>query len=143
MKALSRIAYIVLGVTFAWAGVVKLSDPEAFLSSILTYQIFGSSVAVVAALVVPYLELCVGFSLATGALRGGGRWLAGGLTLVFLLLLFQGAIRGLNVDCGCFGSNAKSETTGYAWPIARDLLMLAGLAIGIVGERVANKREEQ
>ena len=138
---LSRVAYISLGVAFGWAGVVKLFDPEAFLSSILTYKVFGHSLAVVTALVVPYLELCVGFSLAIGALRAGGRWLAGGLVTAFLALLVQAAIRGLDVDCGCFGSDANSASTGYAWPITRDLLMLAGLGIAIWSERVAKKEK--
>jgi len=91
MKLLSRIVYLALGATFIWAGVAKLIDPSAFLSSILTYEVFGYTFAVAASLFMPYLELCVGFSLATGFLRGGARWLAGGMTVVFLLLLIQAA----------------------------------------------------
>ena len=140
MKWIGRLAYIALGATFVWAGVAKLIDPSRFLSSILTYEVFGYTLAVAASLFVPYLELCVGFSLASGFLRGGARWLAGALTLVFLLLLIQAAVRGLDVDCGCFGSEAKASETGFAWPIGRDILMLLALAVAVACERAVRRK---
>ena len=142
MKMLARIVYIALGVTFGWAGVAKLIDPSAFLSSILTYEVFGYVLAVAASLFVPYLALCVGFSFVTGFLRGGARWLAGGMTVVFLMLLVQAALRGLDVDCGCFGSEAKASETGFLWPISRDVLMLGGLWVAVICERKADRKRE-
>ncbi len=142
MKMLARIVYIALGVTFGWAGVAKLIDPSAFLSAILTYEVFGYVLAVAASLFVPYLELCVGFSFVTGFLRGGARWLAGGMTVVFLMLLAQAALRGLDVDCGCFGSEAKASETGFLWPISRDVLMLGGLWVAVICERKADRKRE-
>ena len=140
MKLFAKIVYLALGVTFAWAGVAKLIDPSAFLSSILTYEVFGYTFAVAASLFVPYLELCVGFSLATGFLRGGARWLAGGMIVVFLVLLIQAAMRGLDVDCGCFGSEAKSAESGFLWPISRDVLMLAALFVAVICERRGRRK---
>jgi|TARA_B110000037_G_scaffold222812_1_gene299735 putative oxidoreductase len=142
MKLLPRIVYLALGATFIWAGVAKLIDPSAFLSSILTYEVFGYTFAVAASLFMPYLELCVGFSLATGFLRGGARWLAGGMTVVFLLLLIQAAVRGLDVDCGCFGSEAKASETGFLWPISRDVVMLAALFVAVICERCGRRKSE-
>jgi putative oxidoreductase len=135
MRIIAWTLYVVLGGVFVWAGIAKLLDPSAFLSSILTYEIFPRFMAVAAALFVPYLELCVGFSLATGALRRGGRWLAIGMTLVFTTLLIQAAARGLDADCGCFGSQSYASEAGYTWPIARDILMLAGLAVAVAIEK--------
>ena len=140
MKLFAKIVYLALGVTFAWAGVAKLIDPSAFLSSILTYEVFGYTFAVAASLFVPYLELCVGFSLATGFVRGGARWLAGGMIVVFLVLLIQAAMRGLDVDCGCFGSEEKSAESGFLWPISRDVLMLAALFVAVICERRGRRK---
>lgn len=139
MKALSWTIHIAVGLAFAVAGVMKLLDPEAFVTSILSYEVFGYGFAVVGALTLPYLELCVGISLATGALRRGGRLLAVVLAVFFLIMLSQAAIRGLNADCGCFGSSEKAETSGYAWPIVRDLLFLLGLYLAGVCERKAKE----
>ncbi len=142
MKMIGKLIYIALGGTFAWAGIAKLIDPSAFLTSILTYEVFEYRLAVAASLFVPYLELCLGFSLATGFLRGGGRWLACGMTIGFLILLIQAAARGLDVDCGCFGSEAKASESGFLWPIGRDLLMLLGLAVAMFFEESARRKGE-
>ncbi len=139
MNRLSWILYLVLGIVFAWAGVAKLLDPSAFLTAILTYEVFPRGIAVAAALFVPYLELCVGASLATGAMRSGGRWLAVLMTLVFLALLIQAAARGLDADCGCFGTAAHASESGYTWPILRDLFMLAGLGLAIAFEKKSGR----
>ena len=79
--------------------------------------------------------------LVFGVLKRGARFWAFGLLVVFIVLLAQAAIRGLDADCGCFGSGSGGSESGYAWPIARDGLMLAGLAIGLVFERLAKEKE--
>ena len=57
MKWIGRIAEGLVGAVFFWAGFLKLLDPQAFASSILTYEVFSYHVAVICALVVPYLEI--------------------------------------------------------------------------------------
>ncbi len=131
MKRAGKWAEILVGLAFIWAGFLKLLDPSAFLSAILTYEVLSHELSAIAALWVPYLELCAGACLVFRVLKGGARIVAIGLLMVFLVLLVQAALRGLNVDCGCFGSSSTSAESGFAWPIARDLLMLAGLFWGI------------
>lgn len=140
MKRIGRIAEIGVGIAFLWAGVVKLLDPPAFLSAILTYEVFSYKLSAVASLVVPYLEVCIGICLVFRVLKGGARLLATGLLLVFIALLTQAAVRGLDVDCGCFGSSATSSESGFFWPIARDVLMLGGIGFAMISERIS-KRE--
>jgi len=134
---ISRLSEAAVGALFVWAAVLKLLDPQAFVSSILTYEVLGYGASVLAAMVVPYLELTVGTCLVFGVIKRGARLWAFVLLVVFIALLSQAAVRGLDADCGCFGSGQTASDTGYAWPIARDGLMLAGLAIGIVFERLA------
>lgn len=140
LKWIGRISEGLVGVVFAWAGFLKLLDPQAFVSSILTYEVFSYQMAAVCGLVVPYLEIVTGACLAVGVLKSGSRFMAFGMLLVFVLLLAQAAIRGLDADCGCFGHRSGAES-GYAWPIARDALMLAGLAIGVAFERLSRETE--
>ena len=47
MKWIGRTAEGLVGVVFFWAGFLKLLDPQAFVSSILTYEVFSYQVAVV------------------------------------------------------------------------------------------------
>ncbi len=143
MNRLGQLAEVVIGVAFLWAGIVKLMDPTAFLSAILTYEVFSYKISVVASLGIPYLELCIGACLVFSVMKGGARLLAVGLLVVFVILLSQAAMRGLDVDCGCFGSSVKSSETGFFWPIARDVLMLAGIGFGMITEGKANRGSEE
>ena len=143
MRRLGQFVEIIVGVAFLWAGIVKLTDPSAFLSAILTYEVFSYKVSVIASLGVPYLELCVGACLVFRVMKGGARLLAVGLLVVFVILLSQAAMRGLDVDCGCFGSSAKSSEAGFFWPIARDILMLVGIGLGMIAEENANGSREK
>ena len=51
----------------------------------------------------PYLEIMVGAYLMAGLFTKISAWATAGLMAVFTLALLQGAIRGLEIDCGCFG----------------------------------------
>lgn len=139
MRRFGQIAEILVGIAFLWAGTVKLLDPSAFLSAILTYEVFSYKLSAVASLGVPYFEMCLGACLVFRVLKGGARLLSIGLLLVFIGLLTQAALRGLDVDCGCFGSSVNSSDSGFFWPITRDVLMIVGVAMGVVSERVAKK----
>lgn len=143
MRRLGQFVEIIVGLAFLWAGIVKLMDPSAFLSAILTYEVFSYEVSVIASLGVPYLELCVGACLVFRAMIGGARLLAVVLLFAFIILLSQAAMRGLDVDCGCFGSRTKSSEAGFFWPIARDVLMLVGIGLGIVARGNTNGSREK
>lgn len=111
-----------IGGLFLVAGGAKLWDPAQFLIAVESFRLGPPPLAVVAALVIPSLELVCGAALLRGRAVGGAlAWLA------LLLLLFLGALasawaRGLDVTCGCFGATAHIQ---YPWFIARDLGLLA------------------
>jgi len=141
VRRVGIVAEILVGLAFLWAGYLKLLDPNAFLSAILTYDVFSYELSAVASLWVPYLELCVGACLVFRVLKRGARFWAVGLLLVFIVLLAQAAVRGLDVDCGCFGSSVSSAESGFVWPITRDLLMLMGIAFGMLSDGLARKKK--
>tara|TARA_B100000900_G_scaffold279029_1_gene238640 strand:+ start:1351 stop:1782 length:432 start_codon:yes stop_codon:yes gene_type:complete len=143
MRRLGQFIEIIVGAVFLWSGIAKLLDPSAFLSAILTYEVFSYKVSVIASLGVPYLELCVGACLVFRVIIVGARLLAVVLLVLFIILLSQAAMRGLDVDCGCFGSSTKSSESGFFWPIARDVIMLIGIGLGIVAGVNANGSREK
>ncbi|MEM9160205.1 MAG: MauE/DoxX family redox-associated membrane protein [Verrucomicrobiota bacterium] len=126
----SRLAFAAVGLTFLASGGVKVYDPQQFVSAILTYEVFSYNMAVLIALLVPFVEVVAGGLVTAGVWKRGATWVIGGMLVVFVVLIGQAWARGLSIDCGCFGSSEASDTGDYVWAIGRDLLLGAGLWIG-------------
>jgi putative oxidoreductase len=120
-------ARLVLGGLFASAGALKIYDPGAFAIELERYQLFPWKIGVVIANYLPWLELLSGLCLFLKWFERGALLLATMLLGVFTLALASALVRGLNIDCGCFGHVLMS--TGTVVPILRNvvLLLLAGM----------------
>ncbi|MBK1878193.1 MauE/DoxX family redox-associated membrane protein [Pelagicoccus mobilis] len=129
LRVVSWGLYLVVGVFFGLAAQVKLVDPEAFLSSMLTYELFPYKVAAGLALFAPVLEALLAICLVTGVLRKGASFLTAAMLLVFIVLVLQGLLRGLEMDCGCFGSNTLSSVSDYLLKIGQNLLLLGAVLL--------------
>jgi uncharacterized membrane protein YphA (DoxX/SURF4 family) len=114
---------ILIAALFLFAAITKLFDPGSFAQQIANYQLTPWPGTAALAVFLPALELCVGICLLFG------RWESGALVwLAILLVIFSGAllsaiVRGLSIDCGCFGRSV--ENTGTLWPLIRNLVLLA------------------
>jgi len=126
-RPILRVARLLLRVAiaalFLFAAITKLVDPSSFAQQIANYQLTPWLATAVLSVFFPALELCVAISLLLG------RWESGALVWVAILLtIFSGAllsaiVRGLSIDCGCFGRSI--ENTGTLWPLIRNLVLLA------------------
>jgi putative oxidoreductase len=113
---------IVLAGLFILAGVLKLLDPAAFAVEINRYQMIPWWSCALLALFLPWLEICMGIALLTRWFsRGALAWVTT-LLIVFSLALLSAMLRGLSIDCGCFGR--VWQTTGTFWPLLRNLVLL-------------------
>jgi putative oxidoreductase len=116
---------IVLGGVFLVAGATKIADPGGLAASIRSYELplpewFVSA----SAYSLPYLEVLLGLYLLIGLFTKVSAWATNGLIVLFTLALAQGALRGLEIDCGCFGSSAGGESNLWL-DAARDVGLLA------------------
>jgi len=116
---------VVMGVVFIYAGTVKMASPQDFADSIATFQILPAWAINGAALWLPVLEIGLGGMLILGFWKRTA--ILGILLLlaVFTLALGQALLRGLPVDCGCFGSNTPSVWKEWM-ALTRDTLLFAG-----------------
>jgi uncharacterized membrane protein YphA (DoxX/SURF4 family) len=112
----------VLGGLFIYAGVVKVVDPLGFAQDIRNYRLVGQSLAFVAAIVLPWLEILAGAFLIAGVWKRGAALVITGLLVFFIVLTLVTMARGLDVDCGCFGSLSRKSGWGVVF---EDLGMLA------------------
>lgn len=118
------IVRLVLSATFLLAAMPKIQDPVAFGAAVEGFRLLGGVLATWVALILPWLELVVGFGLLIPQIRRGS-----GVILALLLALFIGLhasawMRGLDISCGCFGASETDEATNYLWLILRNFFLL-------------------
>jgi uncharacterized membrane protein YphA (DoxX/SURF4 family) len=95
---------LVVGGMFIWAGVSKIIDPLGFAQNIANYRVFSQGISFFLALVLPWAEVFCGAFLILGIFRSASALLLSGFLVVFLVLIAVTMIRGIDIDCGCFGS---------------------------------------
>ncbi|HDQ46292.1 MAG TPA: methylamine utilization MauE [bacterium] len=119
------IARRVLGLGFGFlllfAAMDKLLYPAVFAESVENYQVIGAGLSLFVAVWLPAFEALLGLLLVAGVWRREAAFLNAALMTGFFILIVQAFIRGLDVECGCFG--AGSSSIGF-WK----LLENAGLA---------------
>jgi uncharacterized membrane protein YphA (DoxX/SURF4 family) len=120
-KPLLVVFRVLLGGLFVYAGVVKVADPLGFAQDIRNYRLVGQALSFVAAVVLPWLEIVAGAFLIAGVWKRGAALVITGLLVFFIVLTIVTMARGLDVDCGCFGS--LSRKSGWS-VIFEDLGML-------------------
>lgn len=117
-----RLLALLFGGMFVYAGVLKLKSPLLFQQSIRSFEMIGDPWTALLALSLPWLEIFAGLAVIIGIFRQGGLLLLNLSLLMFFVALGSAWYRGLNIDCGCFGSSDK--TPDYTWLFIRDALLL-------------------
>ncbi|PCC73348.1 Methylamine utilisation protein MauE [Nannocystis exedens] len=117
---------VVAGVLLA-AAAPKLADPAAFAAKLPNYRLFPDVLVNVVATTAPMLELLAALALLSGRLYRGGVWLSVGLMATFTALIGSALARGIDLDCGCFGSAVQAEPVG-ALDLVRNIVLL-GLTV--------------
>jgi uncharacterized membrane protein YphA (DoxX/SURF4 family) len=120
-------ARVVLGVLFIVASANKVSDPTAFAVSIEGYKLLPHNAALVAATVLPWMELISGVLLVLGVFHRGAGLLLFGLLVVFTIAVVSALVRGLDISCGCFTQDPNAARIG--WQKILENLGLIGLSL--------------
>jgi uncharacterized membrane protein YphA (DoxX/SURF4 family) len=124
---------LIMGGLFIYAGLGKILTPLDFASSIYNYKLFPDFVVGLAAATVPWIEFLAGLCLVLGFKVRGGALAISTLLVVFICLLVISALRGLDVECGCF--SGVERRVGWL-AIAEDLAMLTGGLFVLFGDRL-------
>ncbi len=98
---------LAVGGVFIWAGLLKIFDPLDFAQNIANYRIFSQTVSLFLALIIPWIEVICGLLLVLGIFRETASFMISGSLVVFLVLIIVTLIRGLDIECGCFGSLSR------------------------------------
>lgn len=103
-KYLILFSRFILGFIFVYAAVEKIADPDGFAVSISNYRILPIAMVNIFAIALPWLELITGILLIYGICTKENSFIIGNLMLVFTIMIMIAVLRGLDIDCGCFGT---------------------------------------
>jgi putative oxidoreductase len=118
---------VVLAGIFVVAGAAKAYDPAGFAIEIQRYQLVPWLVGAIVATYLPWLEMIAGAMLFVGRLERGALLILTLLLVIFTCALASAMIRGLGIDCGCFGKTFQA--TGTLVPFLRNIFLLACAAV--------------
>lgn len=116
---------IILGFVFIYAGLEKALMPEAFAKSISNYQLIPDFIINFSAIVLPWIELVCGILLIFGVSVKENSLILSILLSLFIIMITISVMRGLNIDCGCFGTVGGSKV-GLAKIIENIILLAIG-----------------
>ncbi len=119
------LARLILGLTYLTAGVDKAQSLAVTQQATRAFRILPYDLANAWGVFMPFLEIILGVLLVVGLLT---RWtaIAGGVLMaVFIAGIISVWVRGISIDCGCFGGGGSTGATQYPLDIARDVGLLA------------------
>ncbi len=119
---------LILGGVLLVAGALKVRDPYGSATSVRAYQILPVDLANLLGFVLPFAEVVIGIFLILGIWVRLSAIAGGALMLVFTIAIAQAWIRGISLDCGCFGKGGLLESDelpvwNYTAEIGRDLVL--------------------
>jgi len=123
-----RGAQLVVGVLFLAAALAKIGDPASLAREVHNFRIVPFWSEHLVAITLPWVELVAGLALVLGVRARAGAWLAGALLVGFTAGVALAMARGLNFECGCFGTAAG---TRIGWSkLGENLGMIVLAALG-------------
>ncbi|GAA1191512.1 DoxX family protein [Pseudonocardia alaniniphila] len=127
LDVIGTLARLGLAVVWIVSGVTKLLDPGQTYLAVKAYDVLPTGMIGPVADALPLVELCLGMLLLAGI---GVRFAAASsavLLLVFAAAVGQAWMRGLTIECGCFGGGGEvaADDTRYGQDLLRDVAFLA------------------
>jgi uncharacterized membrane protein YphA (DoxX/SURF4 family) len=122
----STLIRLVLAAVFGVAGALKLPDPAGSVRAVRAYQLLPEGAVQVVGYGLPVLEVALAFLLLVGLATRVAAGVSAALLVAFLVGVASAALRGLTIDCGCFGGGGTvaAEDTRYTAELVRDTALL-------------------
>ena len=93
-----------LGGLFLWACSLKILDPKEFATSVANYRLVPYPLINLVAITVPWVEVVAGLFLVLQRWVRASALVMTGMTAAFFVFIVSALARGLNIECGCFGT---------------------------------------
>ncbi len=118
-------ASLAVAAVFIYAGIDKIRDPLQFADSIAAFAILPAVLVNLLAFGLPPFEIACGLLLLGPRTRRVGSLAVAVLSVIFFTALASALLRGLTLDCGCFGVGAPSRPRMWL-ELAVDVVLFSG-----------------
>ena len=112
----------ILGLTFIYASYHKIISPADFAKIVYGYDLFPEIFINLIAIVIPFLELIVGFALIIGLYPRSAAIIINVLLLAFITVLAINLFRGHEFNCGCFSASQSGDVSSPKVTLVRDVI---------------------
>lgn len=106
MRLASNLLSVVVAATLLFSGIVHASEPYYFVHTVGSYHLLPSAGAGVVGILFPYIQIvlgiCIGLQIAESVALGSAAF----LFAIYASAQLSVLMRGLDIDCGCFGTVA-------------------------------------
>jgi hypothetical protein len=118
---------VALAGLYLFAAIPKIIDPWSFARAIHNFRLLPAAAIPALAVWLPVFEAAAAVAVVTGILYRGGLIAISGLSAAFALGILSAIFRGLDIDCGCFGTAAGSRAD-----LSHLALNVVTLACGVI-----------
>lgn len=125
LNILLNLIRIALGAIFIYAAIPKILRPDEFADAINNYRTLPFFLVNIFAVCLPFIELLYGLFLIIGFRIKAVSFGTLVLMTIFIIAILSAWIRGIDINCGCFGTG--TESISYK-EIIRDILFF-GIAL--------------
>ncbi len=118
---------LILGGVLLAAGGLKVGHLQKSAMAVRAYEVLPILVANVIGYSLPWIEVGLAIFLILGVFVKQSAMASGALMFIFIIGIAQAGLRGLSIDCGCFGGGGQvaAGQTKYLAEIFRDVGLLA------------------
>ena len=95
---------LLVGGMFVFAGALKIADPAGFAVAVGNYRLVPHELTNLVAVLVPWVEVVAGVLVLAGIWLRAAALVITSLTVMFAVVIVSALARGLNIECGCFGT---------------------------------------
>ncbi len=128
-KRLMLLFRLVLGITFIYASLDKIANPDQFARIIYNYHILPHFLINIYAVTLPWVEFLAGLFLILGVFIESASLLISFLLLVFVVAISINLYRGVNLNCGCFSTDPAGTKEGAKLLIKDFVFLFLGIMI--------------
>jgi putative oxidoreductase len=136
---------LAIAAIFIYAGLDKVRDQLQFADSIYAFAILPAVFVNLLAMGLPVFEIACGLLIFVPWTRRIGALAVALTSLVFFVALASALLRGLTLDCGCFGSGTPSRPRMWM-ELGLDAILFSGslfVYLRLLEGRVSQERHSE